>query len=134
MLHVLAAHAWQILLTVTIALQLAEPAHLDPAKTIVILNMKFIAPIVVITVVTGIVLLAGRLKLVQQHWVIMKSLLVIVLLFFGSTLTLFHDPTLMTRVITLVLLLTVTTISTVKPGGRLRSRGQDGRARHATAH
>lgn len=124
MLHVLASTAWSNLLFVVIALQLADPAHLDPARTIVILQTRFIAPIVVVTVVTGIVLLAGRMRLAQQHWLIAKSLVVIVLLFFGSTLTLFHEPTLMTRVITLVLLLIVISISTVKPGGRLRSRAR----------
>lgn len=133
MLHVLAAQAWQVLLTVTIALQLAEPMHLDPAKTIVILNMRFIAPIVVITVVTGIILLIGRMRLAQQYWLIVKCLLVIVLLFFGSTLTLLYEPTLQTRIITLVLLLMVTTVSTVKPGGRLK-RAQTVRARHVATH
>lgn len=133
MLHVLASTTWSNLLFVVIALQLADPAHLDPARTIVILQTRFIAPIVVVTVVTGIVLLAGRMRLAQQHWLIAKSLVVIVLLFFGSTLTLFHEPTLVTRVITLVLLLLVISISTVKPGGRLRSRART-TARHVVTH
>jgi hypothetical protein len=133
MLHVLASTAWSNLLFVVIALQLADPAHLDPARTIVILQTRFIAPIVVVTVVTGIILLVGRMRLAQQHWLIAKSLVVIILLFFGSTLTLFHEPTLMTRVITLVLLLLVISISTVKPGGRLRSRAR-ATARHAVTH
>jgi hypothetical protein len=133
MLHVLASTAWSNLLFVVIALQLADPMHLDPAKTIVILQTRFIAPIVVITVVTGIILLVGRMRLAQQHWLIAKIFVVIVLLFFGSTLTLFHEPTLMTRVITLVLLLLVISISTVKPGGRLRARARTA-TRHAVTH
>jgi len=122
--HVAVTTAWTALLIATVALQAASQHRTDIVMNDDLIRWRVLVPLVVVTVVTGVILASGTpWGFTRYRWMVAKLYLVAILLGFGGELFALRSQVLWARIFILTLLIIIAAISTGKPGGRTRQAG-----------